>query len=66
MVLGVTVLAGATFASYNIVNLHFRDIGHDSSIHDVTYENSQALTDEEEFDTNILKLKQEIDKLLNQ
>ncbi len=24
------------------VNLHFRDIGHDSSIHDVTYENSQA------------------------
>ena len=24
------------------VNLHFRDIGHDASIHDVTYENSQA------------------------
>lgn len=24
------------------VNLHFRDIGHDSTIHDVTYENSQA------------------------
>jgi NAD+ synthase (glutamine-hydrolysing) len=24
------------------VNLHFRDIGHDSSVHDVTYENSQA------------------------
>lgn len=24
------------------VRLHFRDIGHDSSIHDVTYENSQA------------------------
>ena len=24
------------------VNVHFRDIGHDASIHDVTYENSQA------------------------
>lgn len=24
------------------VTLHFRDIGHDSSVHDVTYENSQA------------------------
>lgn len=24
------------------VNLHFEDIGHDSSVHDVTYENSQA------------------------
>lgn len=24
------------------VSLHFRDIGHDSSVHDVTYENSQA------------------------
>ncbi len=24
------------------VNLHFRDIGHDPSVHDVTYENSQA------------------------
>lgn len=24
------------------VNLHFRDIGHDASVHDVTYENSQA------------------------
>ncbi|MCD8096905.1 MAG: NAD(+) synthase [Lachnospiraceae bacterium] len=24
------------------VNIHFRDIGHDDSIHDVTYENSQA------------------------
>ena len=24
------------------VNIHFRDIGHDSSVHDVTYENSQA------------------------
>lgn len=24
------------------VNQHFRDIGHDSSVHDVTYENSQA------------------------
>ena len=24
------------------VNIHFRDIGHDSNVHDVTYENSQA------------------------
>ncbi len=24
------------------VNIHFRDIGHDSEVHDVTYENSQA------------------------
>ncbi|MBR5267167.1 MAG: NAD(+) synthase [Lachnospiraceae bacterium] len=24
------------------VNVHFRDLGHDSNIHDVTYENSQA------------------------
>jgi NAD+ synthase (glutamine-hydrolysing) len=35
----------ATFMEVNIkeaVNLHFRDIGHDSSIHDVTYENGQA------------------------
>ena len=29
-------------------------------------EMTRILTDEEEFDTNILKLKQEIDKLLNQ
>lgn len=27
---------------HEAVNLHFRDIGHDSSVHDVTYENSQA------------------------
>lgn len=26
----------------NAVNVHFTDIGHDSSIHDVTYENGQA------------------------
>lgn len=35
----------ATFMEVNIkeaVNLHFRDIGHDSSIHNVTYENGQA------------------------
>ena len=24
------------------VNVHFRDLGHDSNVHDVTYENSQA------------------------
>ena len=29
-------------------------------------EMTRILTDEEEFDTNILKLKQEIDKILNQ
>ena len=29
-------------------------------------EMTRILTDEEEFDSNILKLKQEIDKLLNQ
>ena len=36
---------GATFKEVSIVdavNIHFRDIEHDSSIHDVTYENSQA------------------------
>ena len=36
---------GATLTEVPIheaVNLHFRDIGHDSSVHDVTYENSQA------------------------
>ena len=36
---------GAEFIEVPIgdaVNIHFRDIGHDSSIHDVTYENSQA------------------------
>lgn len=35
----------ASFMEVNIkeaVKLHFRDIGHDSSIHDVTYENGQA------------------------
>ena len=29
-------------------------------------EMTRILTDEEEFDSNILKLKQEIDKILNQ
>ncbi|MDE8707467.1 hypothetical protein PZH31_18310, partial [[Ruminococcus] torques] len=24
------------------VNVHFRDIGHDPDVHDVTYENAQA------------------------
>lgn len=36
---------GATLSEVNIkeaVNIHFRDIGHDPEIHDVTYENSQA------------------------
>ncbi|RDU23950.1 NAD(+) synthase [Anaerosacchariphilus polymeriproducens] len=36
---------GADFKEINImeaVKLHFRDIGHDSNIHDVTYENAQA------------------------
>ena len=36
---------GATLTEVNIkeaVNIHFRDIGHDPEIHDVTYENSQA------------------------
>lgn len=35
----------ATYKEVDIkdaVNLHFRDIGHDASVHDVTYENSQA------------------------
>ncbi len=27
---------------HEAVNLHFRDIGHDASVHDVTYENAQA------------------------
>ena len=27
---------------HEAVNLHFRDIGHDKDVHDVTYENSQA------------------------
>lgn len=26
----------------NAVNIHFKDIGHDASVHDVTYENGQA------------------------
>ena len=41
----LTEKIGATLKEVPIheaVNLHFRDIGHDSSIHDVTYENSQA------------------------
>lgn len=36
---------GAEFKEINIansVNIHFEDIGHDSNIHDVTYENCQA------------------------
>ncbi|MDY4694355.1 MAG: NAD(+) synthase, partial [Blautia sp.] len=36
---------GASLSEINIkeaVNIHFRDIGHDPSVHDVTYENSQA------------------------
>lgn len=36
---------GATLYEVDIkdaVNTHFRDIGHDPSVHDVTYENSQA------------------------
>jgi NAD+ synthase (glutamine-hydrolysing) len=36
---------GATLREVDIkeaVTIHFRDIGHDSSVHDVTYENSQA------------------------
>lgn len=35
----------ASFMEVNIkeaVNLHFRDIGHDSNVHDITYENGQA------------------------
>lgn len=41
----LTRILGATLKEVPIheaVNLHFRDIGHDSSVHDVTYENSQA------------------------
>mgnify|MGYP001519217419 FL=1 len=36
---------GATFIEVDIkdaVNIHFRDIGQDPSVHDVTYENGQA------------------------
>ena len=41
----LTKILGATLKEIPIheaVNLHFRDIGHDSSVHDVTYENGQA------------------------
>lgn len=41
----LTQKLGATLKEVPIheaVNLHFRDIGHDESIHDVTYENCQA------------------------
>lgn len=41
----LTRILGATLKEVPIheaVNLHFRDIGHDNSIHDITYENSQA------------------------
>lgn len=41
----LTKRLGATLKEIPIheaVNLHFRDIEHDSSVHDVTYENSQA------------------------
>ncbi|MBO5373141.1 MAG: NAD(+) synthase [Lachnospiraceae bacterium] len=36
---------GVTFMEVSIkdaVNVHFKDIGHDASVHDVTYENAQA------------------------
>lgn len=41
----LTKILGATLKEVPIheaVNLHFRDIGHDSSVHDVTFENAQA------------------------
>ncbi len=41
----MTKRVGAQLREVNIkeaVNLHFRDIGHDPSVHDVTYENGQA------------------------
>lgn len=41
----LTKILGATLIEVDIkeaVNIHFRDIGQDSSVHDVTYENSQA------------------------
>jgi len=41
----LTKILGATLKEvpiHNAVNQHFSDIGHDSSVHDVTYENSQA------------------------
>ena len=41
----LTKTLGATLKEVPIheaVDLHFRDIGHDKSVHDITYENSQA------------------------
>ena len=41
----MTRQTGATLIEVPIadaVNIHFRDIGHDSDVHDVTYENAQA------------------------
>ena len=41
----LTKILGAELKEVSIVdavNIHFRDIGQDSSVHDVTYENSQA------------------------
>ncbi len=41
----MTRIMGATLKEVDIkdaVNLHFRDIGQDAKVHDVTYENSQA------------------------
>lgn len=41
----LTKILGATLKEvpiHDAVNLHFRDIGHDDSVHDVTYENAQA------------------------
>lgn len=41
----LTKILGATLKEvpiHNAVKQHFSDIGHDSSLHDVTYENSQA------------------------
>lgn len=42
---GMIRCLGAEFREISIVdavNLHFQDIGHDASVHDVTYENCQA------------------------
>lgn len=41
----LTKMLGCTLREINIkesVKIHFKDIGHDENIHDVTYENSQA------------------------
>ncbi len=41
----LTTKLGATLREVDIkdaVNIHFRDIGHDSEVHNITYENSQA------------------------